>query len=189
MQKNAHMKGDQIVKSFPPKVSTVVVACAMLIALVAVAAPVVPRRAQLRGDVRSLGKLNKIQLAIHPLPPQLEKRGISRQGIHKAWSTQLQRAGYEVVQDRTGPRLELKAMVVPGETTGLRGLYSYTLVLTVQQSASVTRLNEKLIVPTYVNLAVGFEAEAKLRQDVNDGLNYLVQEFINQASLASTTYR
>lgn len=152
-------------------------------ALIAVtAAPLLPSRPALADDVRSMADLERVVLEIVTMPPPLREAGIVAAHIRKRWRVKLAEAGIEVVEyDAPTLRLQVQHLVdedVP-DAAGLLAL------LTLSQEVSITRLDERLTLPSYTAYAAGIDAGDQIGPSFRPAILGMVDSFIAKVRQAT----
>src|SRR5690606_19564110 len=126
--------------------------------------PILPRPQRLPDDVRTLAKIDRVQLQINEPAVHLREAGFTAAKIETDWTRRLQAAGFEVVAaaDVAQPG-DVPILVVETNSAGDTDVpdgVGFTCVLKVHQRVSLDRLEGKLIVPTFVIVGGGMDNRA-----------------------------
>ncbi len=158
----------------------------LTIAVVAWSAPIkeTPQRA-IPPQVYSLADLDRISVGFAlPLPDELRSAGMTEQKILAACAKELSDAGFEIVADADAPRLQMIAILATDDLSpNQRG---YALLATIDQPVRVQRLEQTLVLPTYVDLVVGLNAKVQMKRQLKVGFDKLVTNLIKRARLADS---
>ena len=155
----------------------------LLAALMATAAPKVPSKTKLPYAVRSLAKLDQLQLRIIPfrhLPPQVE---LTAEKVKSMWRRKLVAAGIEVVDDDNTPRLELKVDVL--SDPDVPDALAVLAVLSLKQEVHITRLNRQMPLATFTRAYTSMEPTDRTVQKLGPMFETMIEGFIATVRLAN----
>ena len=118
-----------------------------LVALVAVAGPILGKAPKLPGTLHSLSRLKKVKLFIFPVPQALKTAGISEGRIRRVWRERLKAADIQVATGNNVPTIMLGTdFFVESDMPDVVAILG---TLMFQQQVHVKRINMDLEVPTY----------------------------------------
>ncbi len=159
-------------------------AAAFILALTALAAPLIPEKASLPPPIRSLRNIKQLRIEIGQLPEAFRSAGMAADKIKDDWTTKLRDAGFEIVQSEEAPKLSLSAFIVlDDDVPDARG---YVFYVALDQNVQVARLdNEALPLPTYTDFIVGVESETSMDAEIQSGVAKLLDNFTNRCAMAS----
>ncbi|MAE65493.1 MAG: hypothetical protein CMJ18_14580 [Phycisphaeraceae bacterium] len=158
-----------------------------LIALIAVAAPIVPRHAGLTDEDFSLARLERVQLRIDPFPGSLVDTGLDTEPVRTLWTRRLRAAGIRVVSDTDVPAVHLK--VVGGLDDAVPEGVALSVTVELMQKVHVDRLDESLIVPTYTFVLAALETMEKAPVTADIMMQQQITRFVRKMEKANTTAR
>ena len=155
----------------------------LVVALCAVAAPMMPRKRELPHDVRSLADLKQINLVVPDMPAQLTQAGINQSHIEEVWRSRLTRAGIELATGPDVPQLKLRVEFVEDpDVPDAAGMIGF---ITLVQAVTITRLDEPLVLPSYTEYAVGIDAKKNIRKGFGPAIDGMVDGFIRKVRAAT----
>lgn len=152
------------------------------------AAPVLPLAPKLPDQMRSLAAVQRLRIAVDPLPPPLQKIGITGESIRQRWRDHLAEAGYKVADPNDdAPKLNLRIMYLTDPDVA--GAIAYACVLTLEQSARIGLAEEPLNVPTFLTVVMGLEAEERVKSSVYRSARDALRQFMDVQKRAAAAAR
>ena len=155
------------------------------IGLVAWSAPITMLGA-LPGEVRSLAHLERVRFVVDPLPKMIYDAGVRMDRARKSWTEKLIEAGIVVVDDADAPKLRLTVVSKTDET--VEGAVAYVMLLTLEQSVHIPRIDANVQIPTWTGVDVFLRAEDQLAQGFRGSMNYTFDKFLQRIRLATNRF-
>lgn len=159
--------------------AAMVLLCSALVT--ATAAPIMPGLS-LPHDVRSTAEVTQIILEVYEMPRPLRDAGITEEEIRKVWRRRLTQAGIEIVEE-DAPTLRLKVDFLDDEDVpDAAGILA---LMTFVQDVSVTRLDERLSLPTFTQYTVGLDVRRDLERTFEPAIFSMIDAFVRNVRHAT----
>lgn len=146
------------------------------------AAPFAPVQASVTPTVRSLAELKRMRIEMEAVMQAVEEVNVSLERLREVCTGRLEQAGYAVVEEPDAPLLRVNVTAVLDE--GESGMCAYGLFLTLEQMATVPRIDLSGRMPTFAANVVGIEARENVKVDVEEAAKFLINWFLRDARAA-----
>jgi len=122
----------------------------LLLVLPAQAAPILPQKPKLPGELIILSGLNRLQVVIEALPEEISRGRFTRDTIGDVLKSRLRKDGFQVAEEaaegRNIPRLVAQLFVATDADQPES--VAMTLILALHQEVLLERLERRITVPT-----------------------------------------
>ena len=160
-----------------------VVGVVFSVALLAWAAPFMPRRIHVSDEVLSLARVEKVKLVITPFPETVTRAGITPAGVRRDWEKKLRESGLVLVDTKDAMRIHLVMFVSQDESVP-DGIGYCTFVM-LEQPVRIERLGKDLFIPTWTGLSNGLRSTQTLASGLNKNLEDLLGKYLARSRLAN----
>ncbi len=145
---------------------------------------------QLDDQVRSLAGVSRLRVRVVPVPGGIADLGVNRDDVQASMKQRLQEAGFEIMADEQEdqlsaqlPRLTLR--ILGGTDPEVPGSICFAVALEFEQEATIDRLDEKMVLPTYTRKALGLVRKGRFPQSVRTMIDDLVDSFVKRHEQAT----
>lgn len=139
--------------------------------------PFAPGGRPIPDQQRSLAGIRQVHLRISQIPADLETIGLTTERIRTQWENKLSENGIELLEQSQAPFLSLTIM--GGIEPDAPDAIGFVLLLELEQSVYLERLDQTLEVPTYTKMFMGIETIARAPKLANLAVNQLINRFIS----------
>lgn len=145
--------------------------------LLALAAPVLPRKWSAPDPVVSVAGLSTVQLEVVEVPADLRDLGVSREDLRVRCRRTLRTAEFDLDAEGAHPVLKVKLYWM--SATELPDAAGYVVSLRLSQPARVDRVDKLLNIPTFALVAGNIETKENLNTSLDRAVDQLLRNFIN----------
>lgn len=163
-----------------------ITACILLISTLSVpAAPYLPAKVKLAGDVRSLAGLTDVRLEVIQRAKELVDAGLTEIVIAKQARQQLEQgmAEIRVVEDADAPLLKIE--VYGGVESNVPDALAFLISIKLIQTVHVARTDETLEAPTYTMVRGGVDKLASARRATEREIRSVLDTFMMDQMMAT----
>ncbi len=150
-----------------------IAACALLMATVLLAAPILPKAGTLPDETASLAGVKQVRIEVLRVSPLLSKFDIKPTRLEDAFRDRVEEAGFQIVEDANAPRCSL--IVKTAVDIDLPEAVSLTVSILVHQKVRVHRIGRDLTLPTATLQKTVLTTVARTEETLFDSLSALVQ--------------
>ncbi len=147
------------------------------------AAPVLPERPRLPGEVRSLAGLRQFKVSVETALTGSKPIRIDTGALREKVEAILEERGYGAVDDDQAAAMRVTLVMADNERHP--NMLGFTIHVAVEQAVVIRRLDQTIRVPTYAAAAVGFATRQDVRAEIERVLENIVHFFVGQADAAN----
>ena len=152
------------------------------LAVVAWAAPVAPRSAELPDEVKAVAGLERLRMQVLALPEVVRDAGLTEQDLEKQLRGLLLDAGFELVDDDAEEETPPPAVILyvqPAEAdTDLRDVIAFGVFLEVKELARIHRIEQDLTLPTATLYAIKLCQKDALKSRIPKTVDEVIKSFL-----------
>ena len=178
------------VKESPLKTAFTIAVCVLTtFTLSILAAPYLPGKMKLGGDVRSLADLNAVRLEAEQFAHLLTEEGLTGRVIKEQAEKQLSEGieKVKVVEDADAPLLRIE--VYGGVESNVPDAIAFLISVKLIQQAHVARTDETLQVPTYTMIRGGIDKLERARRATEREIRTVLETFMTDRNMATQQKR
>lgn len=147
------------------------------------AAPLLPQRLHLTDEIRSLARLERVELNIAHISPTLREVGVDAIAVRESWKQRLEDAGVAIEESDDLPKLQLVGTALLDK--GTPDSIGYCFIISLEQGVEVDRLNQKLSLPTWTGVYTGMKHSDEIAEELDRLLSRIIEEFVYRIELAT----
>ena len=128
------------------------------VALVAIAAPIMPRKTRIPDEMRALAQLEKINIEYQAIPSQLARVGLRKADVQRLVQRRMRQHGFKLVSETDVPGITVSFRAMEDDT--VPGALGHAAFLELRQSVRLMRLEDaSMKLPTATVLAYGLKRD------------------------------